>query len=137
MKKLICIVTLVYAGILSIYAQQYVNVKQVCPQCQGYGVIASYYGPIYCPICGGNGAVVVTVPNPEYNNVTFQSMQNDGTYSRTSSTVTIYTESGHCKGSYLIYLSHGVKYICFNSTWICIQGKSRFSFNGNCYIIKS
>lgn len=61
---------------------------------------------------------------------------NDGTYTRTNVSVTIYTESGHCKGSFAVYLHHGMRYISFNNTWICIQGKSRFSYNGNWYVIK-
>ena len=61
---------------------------------------------------------------------------NDGTYTRTQYSVTIYTEGGHCKGSFAIYLHHGKKYISFNNTWICIQGKSRFAYNGNWYVIK-
>lgn len=61
---------------------------------------------------------------------------NDGTYTRTQYSVTIYTESGHCKGSFAIYLHYGKKYISFNNTWICIHGKSRFAYNGNWYVIK-
>lgn len=61
---------------------------------------------------------------------------NNGTYTRTQYSVTVYTESGHCKGTYSIYLHHGKKYINFYNTWICIQGKSRFAYNGNWYVIK-
>lgn len=61
---------------------------------------------------------------------------NDGTYTRTQYSVTIYTESGHCKGTFSIYIHHSKKYIRFNNTWICIQGKSRFGYNGNWYVIK-
>ena len=61
---------------------------------------------------------------------------NEGTHTRTQNSVTIYTEEGHYKGTFSIYLHHGKKYISFNNTWICIQGKSRFGYNGNWYIIK-
>lgn len=61
---------------------------------------------------------------------------NDGTYMRTSYSVTIYTESGHPKGVYAVYLHHGKHYIDFNNAWICIQGRSRFGYNGNWYIIR-
>lgn len=61
---------------------------------------------------------------------------NDGRYMRTQYSVTIYSETGLCKGSYSIYLYQGKKYIDFNNTWICIQGKSRFAYCGVWYIIK-
>ncbi len=61
---------------------------------------------------------------------------NDGTYTRTSSSVSVYTESGHPKGSFRVYLHHGKRYIDFNNTWICIQSKSRFGYCGNWYVIK-
>ena|GEM_PF-2134714 len=72
------------------------------------------------------------------SNVCYAAKQarNDGTYSATSQTVSVYTESGHPKGSFTVYLHHGQKYIKFQNSWVCIQGKSRFSFNGNWYIIK-
>lgn len=61
---------------------------------------------------------------------------NDGTYSKTSSSVSIYTESGHPKGTFSVYLHHGKRYIDFDNTWICIQGKSRFGYCGNWYVIR-
>lgn len=126
--------------VAGINAQQYINVKHACPQCLGYGVVASYYGPVYCPSCGGCGYVIATIPNPDYNpygnNVSFQGASNDGTYMRTSYSVSIYTESGHSKGIYAIYLHNSKSYIYFSNTWICIQGKSRFGYNGNWYVIK-
>lgn len=72
------------------------------------------------------------------NNATATAMPapNDGRYMRTQYTVTIYAETGVCKGSYSIYLHQGKKYIDFNNTWICIQGKSRFGYCGVWYIIK-
>ena len=57
-------------------------------------------------------------------------------YMRTGRTVEIYTESGHHKGTYSVWLSKGDKYIKFNNEWIRIEGKSRFSHNGNAYVIK-
>lgn len=71
-----------------------------------------------CPQCMGYGAV------------------NNGTYTRTSYSVTVYTENGYNKGNYAIYLHGGQIYIFFSNTWICIQGKSRFGYNGNWYVIK-
>ncbi len=63
-------------------------------------------------------------------------VQNNGSYSLTSQTVSIETESGHSKGSFSVYLHHGKRYIRFQNNWICIQGKSRFFLNGNWYVIK-
>lgn len=57
-------------------------------------------------------------------------------YSATNNYVTICSEGGHNKGEYRVYLSEGKRHIKFNSTWICIQGKQRFYFSGNWYIIK-
>lgn len=57
-------------------------------------------------------------------------------YMKTSSSVLLYTESGHFVGKYSVYLSGGRKYINFRNNWICIQGKSRFGYNGNWYVIK-
>ena len=62
--------------------------------------------------------------------------RNDGSYTATSQSVSVYTENAHPKGSYTVYLHHGRKYIKFQNTWICIQGKSRFGYNGNWYVIK-
>lgn len=62
--------------------------------------------------------------------------RNNGSYTRTNKNVMIYTESGHSKGSYTIYLHRGQKYINFKNRWICIQGKQRFACDGNWYIIK-
>lgn len=61
---------------------------------------------------------------------------NDGTYTKTSYSVSVYTENGHPKGTFAVYLHHGKRYIDFNNTWICIQGKSRFGYCGNWYVIK-
>lgn len=57
-------------------------------------------------------------------------------YLKTSQSVTVVAEGGHSKGSFSVYLHNGKKYISFNNTWVCIQGKSRFSYNGCWYIIK-
>ena len=61
---------------------------------------------------------------------------NEGSYMRTNKSVKVYTESGHDKGSFVVYLHQGRKYIDFNDTWICIQGKTRFAYKGNWYVIK-
>lgn len=61
---------------------------------------------------------------------------NDGSYTRTSSSIKVYTESGHKKGTFPIYLHKGKRYIDFDDKWICIQGKRRFFYRGNWYVIK-
>lgn len=61
---------------------------------------------------------------------------NDGTYSKTSASVSVQTENGHPKGKFAVYLHHGKRYIDFNNTWICIQGIRRFGYCGNWYVIK-
>ena len=61
---------------------------------------------------------------------------NNGTFMPTNHSVTVYSESGHNKGSYTVYLHGGHRYIKFNNSWICIQGRSRFAHAGNWYIIK-
>jgi len=70
------------------------------------------------------------------NTCTAKSVPNNGTYTRTNYSVTIYTESGHSKGTFAVYLHNSMKYIRFYNTWICIQGKSRFAYCGNWYIIR-
>ena len=73
-----------------------------------------------------------------YNNgeIAFKGAPDNETYTRTSNSVSIYTESGSHKGVFAVYLHHGDRYIDFNNTWICIQGKSRFGYRGNWYVIK-
>lgn len=61
---------------------------------------------------------------------------NNGTYMRTSYSVSVYNENGHPKGTFAVYLHYGKRYIDFNNTWICIQGKSRFGYCGNWFVIK-
>lgn len=61
---------------------------------------------------------------------------NNGTYVRTPYSVSVYTEAGQSKGAYAICLRSGMKYINFKNTWVCIQGKNRFFYGGNWYIIK-
>jgi hypothetical protein len=63
--------------------------------------------------------------------------KSSGNYSKTSSSVRIVNENGLNKGTYDVYLHQGNRYIKFQGDWINIQGKSRFSYNGNSYIIKS
>ena len=131
---------MVLAFVAGVNAQQYINVKRACPQCMGYGAVTSYYGPVRCPSCSGRGYFVVTIQNPNYNpyggNVSFQGTANNGTYTRTSNSVTVCTEDGYTKGTYAIYLHGGQKYISFFNTLVCIQGKSRFGYKGNWYVIK-
>lgn len=140
MKRLVIIMVMVLGFVVTTNAQQYINVKCTCPQCMGYGVVASYYGLVYCPSCCGRGYFVTTIPNPNYNpygsNVNFQGAAHNATYTRTSYSVTVYTEDGYNKGSYAVYLHNGKNYISFYNTWICIEGKRRFGYNGNWYVIK-
>ena len=75
----------------------------------------------------------VTTPEDYF---TLCEMTYDGHYSKTSHSVTIYTEAGHCKGTYAIYLHNGDRYIRFFNNWICIQGKHRFFYSGNWYVIR-
>ena len=70
------------------------------------------------------------------NSAVLAQTPNDGSYTRTSSSVKVYTESGHKKGTFPIYLHKGKRYIDFDDKWICIQGKRRFFYRGNWYIIK-
>lgn len=126
-----------FAIFLSVNAQEDACIKQMCPQCKGYGAVVTYYGPMCCPSCGGNGIVMLIVPNSSYRqNISFQGVSGNDVYTRTNYSVTVYTESGHCKGRFSIYLHHSKQYIDFYNTWICIQGKSRFGYNGNWYIIR-
>lgn len=90
-------------------------------------------------------AVVAIVVAADLNNAsTWQSTtcqaamqaRNDGTYSATNQYVTIYNESGACKGQFRVYLHKGDRYINFQNDWIRIEGKRRFGHNGNWYIIK-
>ena len=71
-----------------------------------------------------------------HGNICVAAAPNNGTYMRTSSSVSVYSESGHPKGSFAVYLHKGKRYIDFNNTWICIQGKKRFAYRGNWYVIK-
>lgn len=70
------------------------------------------------------------------NNVCMTYAQNDGAYTKTCYSVSIYTENGHPKGVFAVYLHSGKRHINFFNTWICIQGKSRFAYCGNWYVIK-
>lgn len=84
-----------------------------------------------------NGYAVATgswQPITDKNNS--PSFRSRGTYLATSQTVLVYAEGGNPKGSFTVYLHHGKKYIQFQNSWVCIQGKSRFSFNGNWYVIR-
>lgn len=80
--------------------------------------------------------VSIQLDSPLNLSTTQAQARNDGTYSRTNKSVLIYTQSGHPKGSYAIYLHSGLKYINFKNRWICIQGKQRFACDGNWYVIK-
>ncbi len=58
-------------------------------------------------------------------------------YMNTGTTVAIYTESGAFKGNYAVYLRNGNRYIQFYpNIYISIQGKRRFFYKGNWYVIK-
>lgn len=79
---------------------------------------------------------IMANPQGVTTNVCMAAAPNDGTYTRTNYSVSVYTESGHPKGTYPVYLHHGRRYIDFYNTWICIQGKSRFGYCGNWYVIR-
>ena len=74
------IVAMILGGVFNAKAQEFITVTQACPQCWGYGMVTSYYGPVYCPGCGGMGRIQMTIRNPYYNpnNVSFQGANNDG-----------------------------------------------------------
>lgn len=73
MKKFICIIIFLYYAFLSMDAQQYAR----CPQCYGYGTVTTFYGPMYCPTCGGSGVVIVS------NNPIFQGASDYKTFVKT------------------------------------------------------
>ena len=90
-------------------------------------------GVSYCAVCDAffyRNREVAVLGNSDFALHEAEELRN------VTPSVTIYTESGHCKGSYSIYLHKGKKYIKFNNMWICIQGKNRFAYNGNWYVIK-
>lgn len=78
---------------------------------------------------------ISAIPSLADNSIACESTY-DGHYMRTNYSVTIYSEGGHCKGTFTIYLHNGDRYIRFQNCWICIQGKQRFHFSGNWYVIK-
>ena len=82
-------------------------------------------------LCKANAASITSKDCSEICESTY-----DGYYMRTNHSVTIYTEGGHCKGTFQIYLHSGDRYIRFQNYWICIQGKQRFHFSGNWYVIR-
>lgn len=69
-------------------------------------------------------------------NTCYAGAPNNGTFSRTGYSVNVYNENGHPKGSFAVYLHKGQRYIDFCNTWICIQGRSRFAYCGNWYVIR-
>lgn len=66
MKLFLSICSLFVFFCITSNAQEYIQVKQSCAMCYGYGTITTMYGPAYCPNCHGSGVVIVTVPNPDY-----------------------------------------------------------------------
>ena len=91
-------------------------------------------------VIAASATIVTTEANAlALNNNTIETSMpapNDGRYMRTQYSVTIYSESGVCKGTCAIYLYQGQKYIDFNNTWVFIQGRNRFGYCGVWYIIK-
>lgn len=86
--------------------------------------------------------IYVTYPNGQqvfwecpYTDAAYNISFGGGYYSPTNNYVNIQSETGAKKGQYKVYLNDGKKYINFYDTWICIQGKQRFHFSGNWYII--
>lgn len=70
------------------------------------------------------------------SHIPFMHAPNDGTYTRTNNDVHVVCSTGSDKGDFDVFLHHGDKYIDFQNHWIKIEGKTRFSLNGNTYIIK-
>lgn len=91
------------------HAQQYVYVNQVCPHCQGYGMLASYYGPMCCYTCGGDGCVVVTMLNPNYSNVSFHGTCDDGYIYKGK--IELRRAGGSKKDSFYLFNKRGVDYV--------------------------
>ncbi len=97
-------------------------------------------------LCGSSGAVRISgagtacdsmIDHESVADVTCPACADCGDhYLRTGKTVEIYTESGHHKGTYSVWLNNGDRYIKFNNEWIRIEGKSRFFYRGNAYVIK-
>lgn len=71
-----------------------------------------------------------------YGNVSFRG-NDDGHFTRTSSTVNVKVAGGLDKGQFHIYLHNGNEYIKFNGAWIKIQGNQYqyFSYHGNQYVV--
>lgn len=86
---------------------------------------------------GDSGFGVSSDSDTDYSNVSFGHAPNDGSYTKSNIDVNIQVAGGGDKGSYDVYFHHGDKYIDFQDHWIKIQGKDRFFFNGNTYIIKN
>ena len=147
MKKYLLLLLFVVCTICS-------NAQTKCNQCNGSGKLV-------CMTCGGSGVVYQQVYNPYYmmyHNVPYtcsgcsgqpvvqcyvckgygvlQGFNGGGNYTPTNKNVKVYTESGHCKSTYTIYLHGGKKYIKFDNSWVCIQGKERFYYSGNWYVLR-
>ena len=73
---------------------------------------------------------------PDESNISFGHAHNDGTYTNSGKDIALQVAGGNSKGSYDVFYHHGQKYIDFQNQWIKIEGKDRFSLNGNTYIIK-
>ena len=56
-------------------------------------------------------ADIVATSSGLTGNTCMAAAPNDGTYTRTSSSVSVYTHEGHPKGSFSVYLHHGKRYI--------------------------
>jgi hypothetical protein len=92
------------------------------------------------PFVENTESLDASVDNTDCNeggyNISFAGAPNDGTYITNGSTVSVNVDSGHPKGTFKVYLHDGKRYIDFDKTWICIQGKSRFAYGGNWYVLK-
>lgn len=124
----ILIISLFFVGYTSLSnAQQYIVVNQACAYCGGYGVVASPYGPMYCPNCGGTGVVQVTVPNPNYNQPSnnrpsFKSENSDG-YIRQGEIYLTRVVSKQ-KDKFILYTKGTNSYVKHNSNYIKLSGKT-------------
>lgn len=66
----------------------------------------------------------------------FITYDNTVKYKKTDKVVTIVAETGLVIGVFKVYIHLYNKYIRFNNTWIWIQGRKKFAYNGDWYIIK-
>ncbi len=100
----------------------------------GYGMMKKLM--IAIALVAGFAVADITTSTTGLTATCMAAAPNNGTYMRTGYYVSVYCETGNPKGSFAVYLHNGQRYIDFHNTWICIQGKSRFAYCGNWYVIR-